>query len=447
MSRSGLQRSPRGVASLAVVSALLLLITLGVLYLSQNLVSEQRAAALAGNRVAAQEAAEAGLTWALQMLNKPEPVDAGCTAAIGSSLKSFRQVYAQPGGPGTALAPVKASPGCKLGPSGLSCSCPAPGGSASTSSAAGTSSAFTVVLTLAKDAAGAVVGDALRITATGCSPHDGACNPGTKAGGTNGPQAVSQASVIVKSMPLVRSRPAAPLTCAGNCQISSTVRVINRDTNTNGVLIDAGGSISGCTPSTCLPLQGTPYQATLRQSDSALSAARTQDATCSNSTLFRRYFYQTVADFAVSTGVLALASCSAGASCAQQLSDGLAMGYRAFVLPPGFVLEGSQGAPLGSELDPLVLVATGPLRISGGPVLHGMVFVNDPIARNLVIDNASIRGALVTCGATSLNRGGTLEYAAQTMSTLVRSPGLFRRVAGSWTDLCTVSATGAVNCR
>ena len=52
----------RGVGSLALVSAMLLLITLGVLYLSQSLVVEQRAAAAWGNRVAAQEASTAGLT-------------------------------------------------------------------------------------------------------------------------------------------------------------------------------------------------------------------------------------------------------------------------------------------------------------------------------------------------------------------------------------------------
>ena len=437
-----------GVASLAVVSTLLLLITLGVLYLSQNLISEQRAAAVVGNRVAAQEAAEAGLTWAVQMLNKPEPVDASCTPGGTGAVKPFRQSYVQPLGSNTPLSPVAASPGCKLGASGLRCSCPATGGTGSTASTAtGSESAFTVVFSSVVDAQGAVVADALRVTATGCSAGDGSCNPGVKAGAGGGPDAVSHASVIVKPLALLRSRPAAPLTCAGNCQVNSLVRVINRDTNTNGVLINAGGAISGCTRSTCLPLQGTPHPETLKAADSTLAAAQAQDSSCSGSALFSRYFYQPLPDFAASPGVRNLAACATGSSCTQQFAAALSQGYRAFVLPPGFILDASQGSTLGSDSDPLVMVAQGPVRISGVSTLHAMLFVNDPNAANLIIDNATVRGTVVSCGAVSLNRTATLEYATQTMSTLVKFPNVFRRVAGSWTDLCTVAANGTVVCR
>lgn len=448
MKRPRVLTASSGVASLAVVSTLLLLITLGVLYLSQNLVSEQRAAAVVGNRVAAQEAAEAGLTWATQMLNKPEAVDASCTPAAAGSVKPFRQLYVQPSGSNTPLSPVKASPGCKLGAAGLRCSCPATGGTGSTaSSASGSEAAFTVVFSAVFDAQGALVPDAVRVTATGCSAHDGACNPGVKAGASSGPDAVSHASVIVKPLALVRSRPAAPLTCAGNCTINSSVLVINRDTNTNGVLINAGGSISGCTRTTCLPLQGTPHPETLKAADSTLAAAQSQDSTCSGSVLFRRYFYQPLSDFAASPGVRTLTACADGASCGQQFTAALAQGYRAFVLPAGFVLDGSQGATVGSDSDPLVLVARGPVRISGGSTVHAMLFSNDANAGNLIIDNATVRGTVVSCGSVNLNRAATLEYAAQTMSTLVKFPSVFRRVAGSWTDLCTVAADGTVTCR
>ena len=268
-----------------------------------------------------------------------------------------------------------------------------------------------------------------------------------KAGVSGGPDAVSQASVVVKALALLRSRPGATLTCAGNCQLGPTMRVTNRDTNTNGVLVNAGGTISGCTRSNCLPLQGTPFMEALRATDSTLSDAAAIDGSCSSSLLFRRYFHQALSDFTSSPGVASLNACNSGAACSQQLGTALAMGYRAFVLPSGFVLEGTSGATVGSDTDPLVLVARGPLRISGGAALHAMVFLNDPSAQNFVLENTTLRGSVVACGSVNLNRTATLEYAHQTLSNLVRFPSLFRRVAGSWTDLCTASADATVTCR
>lgn len=439
------RRRARGVASLAVVTSLLLLITVGVLYLTQNLIAEQRAAATAGNRVAAQEAAEAGLSWAQHMLNRPEAINASC-AALSSSGTSFRRLYVQPGGPAAALSPAPLSPGCKVSATGLRCNCPTSSGASAGAPSGGVDPAFAVTFSAALDANGAPSPDAVRITATGCSQLEGACTPGIRAGGS-GPDAVSQASVIVKLQALVRSRPAAALTCTGACTVSASTRVINRDTNTNGMLINAGGSISGCTRSTCLPLQGTPFPEVLKPSDSTLSAIATQDGNCSASALFRRYFYQPISDFATSPGVRVMNSCADGASCAQQMGAALAQGYRAFLLPPGFTLDGSQGAVIGSSSDPLVLVAQGLLRISGGSTIHGMIFSNDPNPQNLIIDNATVRGTVVGCGPLTLNRTATIDYAPQTMTALIKSPQVFRRLAGSWTDLCTAAPDGSVTCR
>ncbi len=442
---ANLERPSRGVASLAIVSALLLLITVAALYLTRNMVTERRAAAVTGNRVAAQEAAESGLAWASQMLNQPVPIDATCQPSTGSTV-SFRQAYVQPGGPGTAVAPRTAFPGCKVGASALSCSCPSTATLPAPSTAAGAGGAFSVAFSSVRDATGAVDPNAVRVTATGCSAYSGACNPGTRTS-ANGPDAVSQASVILKLQPLLRSRPASPLTCAGNCAINNAVRVINRDTNTNGVLINSGGSITGCSADNCLPLQGTPWPETLRANDETLAGIRTQDPSCSASSLFRRYFYQSVSEFASSPGVRTLGSCADGAACAQLLNGAIAQGFRAFVLAPGFILDRALGRQIGSDTDPLILVGQGNVQIMGGLFVNGMVFSNSPSATSISVGNSTVRGAIATCGNASLSGSSTVEYAAQTMSTLLQSPYLFRRVAGSWTDFCSVDSTGQVTCR
>ena len=447
------RRVHRGVASLAVIGGLMLLITTAVLYLSRQAITELRSASVGAARIAAQEAAEAGLTWATQRLNVGSLAGRDCTPTGAGASASFRRLYVQPGGGNAALAPVAAFPGCKLGPQGLTCSCPDPSVAPARSTASGSQAAFTVAFSAVTDAAGVVATDAVRVTATGCSAYAGACPPGQVPGGS-GPDAVAQASVVLKLQPLLFSRPAAALTCAGNCTLASTSIVQNRDTTTNGLVVNAGGTISGCRDETstnplsnCRPLQGTPALKANRALDPTPAAVADSDAACQKSTLLRRYFAQPIEDLRNSPVVQSLADCSSAASCSASLNTALAAGTRALHLPGGFRIDATLGPVVGSATDPLIIVSEGTLRITGGVTVHALIFMQNPSATNLVIDNATINGAVISCGAPNLSGSFLLDYHPQTMASLLKSARYFRRLAGSWTDLCTVSSSGSVTCR
>ena len=444
-------RKPSGVATLAVMGGLLLIISIAVLYLNRQAVTDIRSTGVGAARHAAQEAAEAGLVWASQRLNAATGIGRDCAPASGAT-SSFRRLYVQPAGRDTPVAPASAFPGCKLRAQGLSCSCPDPAGAERRSTASGPEAAFSLVFSAVTDAAGVVVPDAVRVTATGCSAHAGSCPPGQRPGG-KGPDAVSQASAVFKLHPLLIARPAAALTCAGRCVIGSGFRLQNRDTATNGLIANAGGDVSGCSTESgsvqgnCRRLQGTPLGEALKPSDLALSGIASSDSSCAAGALMRRYFTQPLDELRDTPMVLPLGPCATSGACAAPMKEALEAGVRVFHLPGEFRLDAGVGSTIGSALDPVVLIAEGPLTISGGVVVHGLVFMQKPNAENLQIDNATVNGAVVSCGSTNLSRSGLIDYHTATMTSLVKSNKYFRRVAGSWTDLCQASASGTVTCR
>jgi len=92
-------------------------------------------------------------------------------------------------------------------------------------------------------------------------------------------------------------------------------------------------------------------------------------------------------------------------------------------------------------------VSQGNLRLEGNVTVHGLVFGNQAGAQSTVLDNATVKGAVIQCGNATLTTPGVLDYHPQTMQTLLKSVLVARRVPGSWTDLCAVSSNSTVTCR
>jgi Tfp pilus assembly protein PilX len=82
----------RGAAALVVVMVLFFIVALVAAYTSRNLIFEQRTSANQYRSTQAFEAAEAGIDWALAMLNGGR-IDAACRAHTDASTTddSFRQ--------------------------------------------------------------------------------------------------------------------------------------------------------------------------------------------------------------------------------------------------------------------------------------------------------------------------------------------------------------------
>lgn len=97
----------RGVASLVVVAVLFLILSLVAAYTNRNLIFEQRTAGNLHRSTQAFEAAEAGVEWALTMLNAGR-IDADCAPSASPADTSFRQRYLTI----DAASGVVARPGC-----------------------------------------------------------------------------------------------------------------------------------------------------------------------------------------------------------------------------------------------------------------------------------------------------------------------------------------------
>ncbi|MBL0296207.1 MAG: pilus assembly PilX N-terminal domain-containing protein [Betaproteobacteria bacterium] len=107
-------RCQGGVASLTVVMVLFFILSLVAAYTSRNLIFEQRTAGNLHRSTQAFEAAEAGVEWALTMLNSGR-IDATCAASTNVANDSFRQRYltidaASGGRPGRVLTAAFAAP-------------------------------------------------------------------------------------------------------------------------------------------------------------------------------------------------------------------------------------------------------------------------------------------------------------------------------------------------
>jgi hypothetical protein len=161
----------RGAASLIVVTLLLLLMTMVAAFASRRLVVEQQTSATQYRQNQAFEAAEAGLQWALAMLNGGR-IDERCEADAAADEGTFRDRYLVIDEVDGRLMPSPLGAGCVMTNAGWSCSCPSAGEPAlARPESPGAHPAFTVRLN-ATDQPGLV-----GITAYGCSSVGAACPP------------------------------------------------------------------------------------------------------------------------------------------------------------------------------------------------------------------------------------------------------------------------------
>jgi hypothetical protein len=164
----------RGVATLVVVMVLLFLMALVAAYTSRNLIFEQRTSVNQYRSTQAFEAAEAGVEWALAMLNGGR-VGSSCTEATATGTStSFRQRYIRLD-PATGMVQPVATvglPGCVWTNGAWACECP--DGTASTltpPTTGGIAPAFRVRFTVNGLARPGVV----RIESNGCTRLDNQC--------------------------------------------------------------------------------------------------------------------------------------------------------------------------------------------------------------------------------------------------------------------------------
>jgi hypothetical protein len=437
MLTANLKSKQRGAGALAVAMLLLFSTSIVIFYLNRSLIFEQKAAANQVRSGIAFEMAEAGLEWATGMMNR-QTAAVSTTCGTAASGNTFRRKYIQSDASTSAYVPTTVVfPGCKVlgantAAATYTCSCPDIPASGTATAALGTTvePGFTVAFApVTHPTTGVVDSEAVRVTATGCTAQAGACTPATSGAS----DATATVTAILKLNPAIRAAPAAALTCGTSCQVGGSFDIVNRDVNTNGILVNAGTTITSGSGTGYQTIAGQPVANAMLPADPSLSSIASSDPTCTNSAMFQTYFGMTMAQYAMPPTTTI--DCDNASSCGAALHAAYQSGARNFYFPSGLALNNSAPfSSLGSATDGVTIVSPTTIDINGNINLYGLVFSNSSVFNDLGTGTANIYGAMVTCAAHRNNGNGLLTYDAGALTSARRSSGALVRVPGSWRD-------------
>jgi len=432
-------RSERGLASLIVVSLLFFIISLVAAYTNRNLIFEQRTSGNQYRATQAFEAAEAGVEWALAMLNNGRSTLA-CNATDDATFTSFRQRYlsidAETGmvqplanqatqSQAPPLSAIDASwPSCSFDGTNWVCSCPTQGRATLAAAAAtGTSPSFRMRF-VQKPAARP---GTIWLEVNGCTRPDDACLdfPATGLQG-EGRARVEVLLALKSALPAI---PTAAVTVRGDFNVNGVAfGVFNPSVGSSGFALLTGGAL---TNDGSLRFGGAAGAPVSREALVPLPAAFTALAGIpSGDRFFSAVFaaeFETYRD-QPATLLLPCATLTCDATLLRQV---LGRNPGRIIWAQGPVAL-SGGADLGTANQPVVLVVEGSLSL-GNITVNGLIYGRDQ-PWSLTGANAVVRGALVA--ENNLQGGSTIDvvHDSQVLSVLRWQHGSFVRVPGAWRD-------------
>lgn len=406
----------RGAVTLVVVMSLLFAIAMMAAWANRNLLFEQRIAGGYYRGSIAQETAEAGVEWALASLNGLH-VDGDCRAGGATALRQrYLSVDAQSRAITARVDGIVAD--CRRAAGGWSCRCPDPGSwSAPDALPMVDQLQPSFGLRFAATSRAGIV----RIVSTACSSSRlDDCHRGpADRRGLLGRAAVEIDAALI---PSIKMPPAVPLTVRGGLDaLPEGVGLHNDDTATLGLLLQAGGDVTGLVDERLVSLPGTPGRLALIGNDAAL-------AHIDGAAMFARYFGMTPARYADQPAVRRLAC---AADCTAALVAAYAAGARIVWVPGPLQMSGS--IELGSASEPLLIVADGAATLDGPLRLTGLLYVRGDLHwRNGGATPALLGGALLSEGGARIAGRVNLWYRPAVLRELNNRTGSFVRVPGSW---------------
>lgn len=424
-----------GAATLAVVMVLFFVVSLVAAYAGRNIIFEQRTSTNQAQGTVAFEAAEAGLEWAMSMLNSPRITDA-CLPSVSPADQTFRERYldidAITGNitPKASALPRGKRAACSIDGTSISCTCVASDADPVLPSAtSGLLPTFVVrFVTLANPAP--TRPGIVRVEVKGCTRPDTACLTTFPAPNP----AVCQGTVCAMAAltPGLKSPPVAAITARGSVDGTTALEVYNTvfnpTTRSEGITIHAGTATSPVPPAPpAWALQGkpgTPADRTLFVPDPALAdPAFTADRMFAASFgVWRETYWQ-------QPGAVKLA-CAGGCNAAAVRSAATMNPGRVLLADGDVALD--DGVDIGTLTDPIVLVVKGNLTFSGGTTLYGFVYAE---TANWAGSGAgTIRGAAVAENNLSGGGGFKVVYEPTVLDSLYRRTGSFVRAPASWRD-------------
>lgn len=431
----------RGAATLVVVMVLFFLLTLVAGYTSRNLIFEQRTSANQYRSTQALEAADAGVEWALALLNAGR-VDNSCEPTNNNSLPSFRQRYLEGIDDAGEITIRNRSTGEPLmavcvydeaanaGDGGWTCDCAADAAPTLPTVAGGAAKPmFRVRFEYAPAPAGRNV---LHLVSAGCTRPDAACIQAEPVAPGGDALAVVRALITLRSA--LTTPPGAPLTSLGNIAGVGGVSITNLDAATLGMTVITGGDIVSAAPSlTSLP--GTPVGASVGAGDTFLTSLGNysgfDEPLAAIDLMFHSVFSMTPATYRDQPAAVRL-DCSGGCDAASLSAAANANPGRPLWARGGDV---TINGDVGSLDAPVVVVLdsdTADLNFSSGTV-YGLVHVRKDTL-TLGAGTTSLQGALVVEGALTGAGNQSLVYSPAVLNRLRVASGSFVRVPGGWRD-------------
>lgn len=426
-------RAQRGAATLIVVMVLFFIVSLVAAYAGRNLIFEQRTSANQYRATQAFEAAEAGLEWALAMLNGGR-VDPSCGASIDAAHLSFRARYLEIDDidvtPKTwADGSTLERPSCVRTNNPLnpwSCSCPdkaAP--TPAVPADGGIHPAFRVCFEAVNPPQPGVV----RVVSTGRTSFvDQPCEQ--RGEGTAGDSAAT-VSVVVALNSGLATPPSAALTVRGSVSVTAPTTLQNVDPLTNGLTASIGqyasSDIALLKPES---IPGSPVDASIIH-DTVLEGL-------SQPQLFTSLFRMHPDTYKNQPATVVLTDCAA--TCSEKLR-------LAVERNPGRIIWVNGDLALESAVDlgpvvptvppvppvpPVVIVASGSVRIFEPVNIVGLLYSGADI-QNFAAGSL-VRGAAVAAGNFESIQSARIEYDPEVLKLLNLYSGSLVRVPGSWRD-------------
>ncbi|MDE1949107.1 MAG: hypothetical protein KGL43_11250 [Burkholderiales bacterium] len=398
-----------------MVLLLFVVISLVAAYTSRSMIFEQQTSANYSRSSVALEAAEAGIGWAVGMLNTAQAVDTACVPnATGTPFRTSYLVLDP-----KSATPVAPTPWISAFGNGLTCvrtgdgawTCSCPVGAAATPSVPAVA-ANAVQGSFAVQFGSPNPNGSMLLTSTACTTADYNCllQSTWKSG-----QAVAQVQATVALKGAISAPPPAALTSGGAVSVTN-MRVSSLS---NLVAIDSAGASStnptwvGLPPGTPLP----PPNSGVVQSDTSLPP--TADMLFTSVFGTSRNTYQ----WLPSTVFL---QCPAQCDAATLSSTAAANPGRALWLSGNADL--ASAVTIGSPTGPVVIIATGNITTSAAVRIYGLVYAATLTANSTPL----IQGAAVVEGDVTGSGTPTIVYDLGLLTWLRLAAGTFAVVPGSW---------------
>jgi Tfp pilus assembly protein PilX len=441
------RRSPQaGAASLIVVMILLFVVSMVAAYSSRTLIFEQKISANQQRSTRALESADAGLQWALSMLNAGRTT-AACSLSADPADTSFRDRYLVIDDATGHIRPRKRSTGedlyptCVYNGSAWTCDCPSdaapavagPGGD-------GIFPAFRVRfrrVCTKPSAPDTACADPLRasvvhIDVNGCTSPSEDCLKFVNGKPADG-ESRATLHVIATLKSALPTAPAAALTARWGVDVgASSLGVFNNEPGSSGVTIHRGGGVNAVFDASSARLfgpTGTPGANTISAPDNAL-----HDLTPGR--LFESTFGLREAAYREQPAAV-IVDCSATCNTATVRARALMNPGRVLWLTGngGLALDGSDD--IGTPTVPVVLVVDGNVTFGGSGKVHGLVYVRTQGPGHIwtAAGGATvIRGAVVTDGKLTGTPTADIVRDSDILRRLRTTTGSFVPLPGSWRD-------------